>query len=389
MRRYLLLLLAALIAIGLLLLSTGGGHPHPPYRTLPRPPLPATEKAPPAGCGHTMGSCLPQPKSAPTQSSSAGSFVSLELVSATSSTVGPDLSNNNPVYGSAWKAIARHSRFAYFKSVEGAGFYDPTAGPMASSAKSAGLKTGGYDFLHVCLGSATGEAWHFVASLRAQHLLGGANLPPAADAEYPGSIGCSGRVWIQSWVDAVYKADGHICPIEYTGAWWWQPHIGSWWPTCLNRKLKSWISGYGVSYPYMPAGQSELDLWQLSDHGFNGYNYADLSVVHTGTLASLGGHAGKPKPDPYALFPAQRFSLAHHVKASERNTVRTWDRARCRNPARRKVCKTSRYHLQLLRDRLFFVAHHKPPRWSYVKKGRWGDKRGAQFHAISRRLNAR
>lgn len=389
MRRILLFL--AVLAVALLI-GACGGHAHPPYRTLPRPSLKHTPLVPPAGCVHTLGACLPQPKTSSSSSSTSSARVAFSLAAAVTGRLqGPDFSNNNPAPAGAWSRIAKASRFVYFKSVEGTAFTDSTARGMAVAARAHGLPVGGYDFLHVCLNDPGREAAHFVAALRAQGLLGKGALPPAADAEYPSSIGCSGRVWIQTWTDEVDKLDGHVCPIEYTGAWWWQPHIGAWWPTCRNVQLKTWVSGYGVAYPFMPAGVTHLDLWQFSDHGYNGYNSSDLTVYRSSTpFASFTGTAAKPRPGAYALYPAQRFKLGQGVRASERNTVRTWDRAHCRNPTRRRVCKSSRHHLVLLQRRLFYVAHHKPPRLvAYVKTGRWGDHRGARYQGITRRLRQR
>lgn len=401
---------------GLLIGAWFGAHQYP-YRTLPRPPLPASQKAPPADCTHTLGSCLPQPNqaappattpttpattsSSPTSPSSAAStstsvFTELRFTTsrATAPITGPDFSNNNPVYShSAWQAIARHSRFTYLKSVEGTGYYDPTAGPMGAQARSVGVPAGGYDFLHICQVPPISEGAHFVAALRAQGLLvQPGTLPPAGDAEFPfGNLPCNARVWMQTWTDEVYNQDGHVCPILYTGAWWWQPHIGAYWPTCRNVQLKTWISGYNVRYPYMAAGVTHLDLWQFSDRGFNGYNSTDLSVWHSTPAAFVAFVNGtsskpKPKPNPYAIYPQTTFRFGRD-HASERRTVQAWDRNHCRTPVRSTVCKTTQHHLILLRRRDRYVAYHTPNLKRPVQHPRWGQNSlGRRFQGLSRRI---
>lgn len=311
-----------------------------------------------------MGGCLPQPKQTtstatppPSSSGQASRFV--EFVSSAPAITGPDVSNNDPLTCTQIVAVAKHSRLLYTKTVEGTAFTDSTAAAAATCAKAHGLLVGGYDFLHVCLGSPIAEGEHFVAAARAAGLLGVGTLRLAGDAEYPfGTLACNGRVWLQTWVDTVYNF-AHACPIMYTGAWWWQPHVGSFWPTCLNVQLEDWISGYGVKWPFMPSGRSHLDLWQFTDRGFNGATFADLSVWENSPadFPLLEPVAPKPKPNRYAIYPA-RGILVHGVRLSERGTVSHWDALHCLNPVRRAVCRTVRVHLVWLRDRLDYVAHH-------------------------------
>lgn len=85
-----------------------------------------------------------------------------------------------------------------------------------------------------------------------------------------------------------------------------------------------------------------------------------------------------PNPRHHDWLPNTRraFHVKHHtVHAREREAVTGWDSAHCRNPVRRKVCRTLRAHMQLLAGRLSFIAHHtgthlrhlaKHPRWSAI-----------------------
>lgn len=339
------LLLVALIALVVgLAVGFAGGY-HYPYRTLPRPPVPPGQKAPPSNCSHTMGGCLPRPKVS-------------NAASITATQQGPDLSNNDPVYSaSSWAAIARHSAFAIFKVNESTSYVDRTAAPMAAQAKRHGLVVGGYDFLHVCGPAPGSEARVFVAALRADGLTGSGTLPGTGDAEYGGS-GCNVRDWIGSWASTVYNLTGRW-PMFYTGAWWWQPHAGAYWP---NPSL-AWISGYGVRWPYLPSGRSHLDIWQFADNGWNGATSADLSRWYDGAAAFTRLVGGKPAPpvDKYRVLDKTRRSLGHGIVASERGTITTWDRKGCRHPARRGFCVSSRNHARLLVRRIDRVSCHTAP----------------------------
>lgn len=323
------------VAVAAAVAFTGGlftGRYVYPYRVLPRPPLPPGQAAPPSHCAHVLGGCLPRPREQ-------------NAADITATNQGPDLSNNDPVYGDgAWAGIARRSAFAVFKVSEGTGFIDSTAAPMTSYARRHGLVVGGYDFLHVCGDDAASEARLFVSRLRADGLIGPRTLPPVADAEYGGS-GCNARSWLLTWAQTVRAQTGRW-PMIYTGAWWWQPHVGCWWPGSL-----AWISGYGVAYPYMPCGRSQLDMWQFTDAGFNGATTSDMSVWRDGVtafraatlqqrLVCFGRHA-RARNRTCIRLRRRAASLLRADLATSRalRAVRRGLRAnRCRRPYRRDVC---------------------------------------------------
>lgn len=153
----------------------------------------------------------------------------------------------------------------------------------------------------------------------------------------------------------------------------------------------TWIAAFGPAFaPGSPWG-GKVIAWQFTDGRFGpvvpipGIGTDDVNVDY-GLLEQ-----GAPPPDPYSIYPKLAFSFAGgHVHASEYVTVRTWDAARCRNPVKRAVCKSSHYHLQLLRDRVWFVAHHTPNLKHSVSKPRWGDypgiPMGSRFAGMSTRL---
>lgn len=347
-----------------------------PYHTRPAPPVPPGQTVPHCGSNpndHSMGSCLPQPKV-------------VNQASITSTSQGPDFSNNNPVSCSQMAAVASHNAFVILKANEGTGYVDPTAAGMSACARVHHLVVGGYDFLHVCLVSPLAEAHLFVVRLVADRLTGPGTLPPTGDAEYPSSPQCNARAWIAAWAGAV-AAGVHRWPMIYTGAWWWNPHVGAWWLTAAL----SWVAAYTSYPPPLPAGLAHMDLWQFSSSAYNGATSADLSLWRDGAKAFEALTQGTPV-QRYAIFPTIvfRFGKDH---ASERNTVRTWDTAHCRNPVRRPVCRTTRRHLELLRGRISYVAHHHlvRSRWMPLAKPRWSypNRRqplGSRFQLISHRL---
>ncbi len=288
-----------LLAIVVLALAGCGGS-KPAYPPAARPALPAGLKAPAASCPalpggqHVMGQCLPKP--AP-----GGKLGSIPLkLSPTQSLLCVDLSNNDPVYSrAAWQAIARRVSCAIFKVNEGTGYVDGTAAAMASVARSVGLTVSGYDFQHVCGDSAIQEADVFAYHLKADGLTGPHTLPGWGDVEY-GNGSCGARGWESTWHARVTHDLGRE-PGSYTGAWFWNPTFGcSYWPGGY-----SWISGYGVAYPFMPCGHSQLGLFQNSDHGYNGYSNADLSFWYAGQksycAAIISGCAPPAPPSQHCL----------------------------------------------------------------------------------------
>lgn len=365
----------ALIALALILIFAVGvfvGYQYP-YKTVPAPRVPPGQVKPnPSTCPHVMGGCLPKPKAGAPESSA----------SITATKQGIDLSNNNPVFsGSSWSAIGAHNALAIFKTTEGIGFVDSTAKAMAAAARAHHIVVGGYDFLHICLDSPTGEAHLFVAVLRTDGLTGRGSLPPTGDAEFGGS-GCNVRAWLTSWALAVHAVLGRW-PMIYTGAWWWNPHVGVWW---LAHAL-AWVSGY-TSWSLLPhpSGRSQIDLWQFTDHGWNGATTSDLSVWRDGNAAFARAAGAKPKPR--TIGGAEHYerydnTLRHFGKtaARERSTVETWDRQGCRQPARRPICKATINHLRKLRSRL--LALHAKHRWSYGTPTSIGLRNQQLIHRIS------
>lgn len=284
-----------------------------PYKTVAPPPVPPGQTLP--SCtdhpsqkhsfakSHGMGSCLPQ------KTSKTGSLNFEFAAAITSTQIGPDLSNNDPILGDGpWSIIGAHNAFAIFKVNQGTYYTDRTAKPMADYARRHGITVGGYDFADVCHSPAQDEAAVFVGLLRVDGLLTGRNvLRPTGDMEYPvGSLSCNARSWIITWVVTVHNLTG-LWPMIYTGAWWWNPHIGCYWP----GNSISWISGYAslsfILSSAMPCGLSHLDNWQYSDAGSNGYNRTDMSIWRAGAPAFIQASNGTP-PGPSPALTRSRIA---------------------------------------------------------------------------------
>lgn len=218
-----------------------------------------------------LGACAPHPKP------------SFSLIHPVGGASGPDTSNNDPLYN--WGPVrARGHRFGWTKLNQGNGFIDQTASRQITAIRRVGLSPGGYDFLEVCIGNPVSEAKVFLSRAVATKALGRGTLPVVGDAEWPLSPPCSvnsARAWIMKWITTVQSVAKII--VIYTGAWWWDPNIGCWWP----KGVLSWISGYGVSYPAIPCGLSHLDFWQFSSSYPLTSNMTGDMSIYRGSLPSF------------------------------------------------------------------------------------------------------
>lgn len=236
---------------------------------------------------------------------------------------GPDVSNNDPI--SNWHPIhARGHRFAYDKVIQGTRFVDSTASGMARAQRSAGIIPGGYDFLEVCRVSASGEARLYAARLKAIGLVSHAFVP-MGDAEWPLEVPCSAsqaRAWLTAWQSTLHALI-HRWAGFYTGAWWWNPNVGCWRPP--HGALR-WVSGYIVRRLLpIPCGWHGVDLWQYTDHGFNGVSHTDMSVLEV----PQSRFTGASEPTPAQKRAAKLRSLRTH-EAEVRVLHGNIDRHHCR-----------------------------------------------------------
>lgn len=301
-------ILAATAALVVLLAGCGG--PSKPARVGPKHDAPKPlQTAPPCHVDPqhgTMGACAPKPPPG------------LKLGPPLAANGNPrfvDLSNNDPVYGAgAYRAMRARGYVGVDVKVNQASYIDRTAAGMLSSARATGMRVGGYDFADNTSGTGpVTEANIFVGRLRALGICGGRGaIPPTGDFEY-GQITPS---YVNQWVAVVRRACGRVQ--IYTGAWYWNVHVGCYWP----QGVAGWVSAYASSVqPYLPCGIGQNLLeWQFSDHAFNGANTSDASVyLHGPASWDRYTNAGPPpKPKPRPLTPAQKRRLAHLIGARQR-----------------------------------------------------------------------
>lgn len=199
----------------------------------------------------------------------------------------PDLSNNDPVYN--MRAVARHGHPAFVGKVnQGTRFVDRTYARMVREARAAGMSAGGYDFVQ---NYNAREAYLFVDLLKRTSTCNGARtLPPTLDVEY----GAYNTAGLRHMLAIVVRSCGRAQ--IYTGAWYWGPHAGCWWPA----NTVGWISGY----PYAPKvcglpGSLYL-VHQFGDNIYNGVLRGDMNRW-LGTPAQWQTFTGS-KPDQRPLL---------------------------------------------------------------------------------------
>lgn len=139
----------------------------------------------------------------------------------------------------------------------------------------------------------------------------------------------------------------------------------------------AWVAAYGPANPPFAPWGGKVVAFQCTDGVFGCVTYVP-GLGRSDMSEDLGiTRLGLVKPDPYGFLDktVRHFGRDH---ASEYNTVKTWDRSKCRNPVRRPVCQSSRFHLTLLRDRLNTVTHGRGTRSQRVR-----------IAALNRRLSQR
>jgi lysozyme len=193
----------------------------------------------------------------------------------------------------------RRSRaaFAFFKATEGTGYTDRCLYHNVASAKAAHLPYGVYDFLRAGRSSASAEAQHFIAAVRAA----GANtsLPPVADVEVNQGLSRSAiNAYVCRWHRTVAAALHRRVTLTYTGNWFWAPQLAA---NSCGTKL--WVSAYTFA-PILPRPWRSYTFWQFSDGLYGppprlvaGWDHN----VFNGSFAELGQlAAGVHRPNTHA-----------------------------------------------------------------------------------------
>jgi hypothetical protein len=163
-----------------------------------------------------------------------------------------------------------------------------------------------------------------------------------------------------------------------------------------GNSLGCWVASYGPSS--VPACNGRAVAWQFTDGRF-GFPVFIPGVGQDDVNLDLGLFAIPPPVDPrhYDWVPSTVRRIGK-TRAREDNTLRTWDRAHCQNPARRRTCVTSRAHMRLLDGRILFIAHHTANLRHPVRRPRWNativvhghrTSLGGRHQQFARRLTGR
>lgn len=149
--------------------------------------------------------------------------------------------------------------------------------------------------------------------------------------------------------------------------------LGSGW----RAKVLLWDADWTGS----PRLDNGFDATQWLNHGPEGQNY-DQNVV---TRSFLGMTTPTPPvdlggPEHYERYDSTFRRLAGQ-RMRERNTIMTWDHARCERPARRSVCRSSAAHMGRLLGRDQAVYHRQ------TRVQRDANRTPGRIQGLSRRLN--
>lgn len=217
------------------------------------------------------------------------------------------------------------------------------------------------------------EAQQIMAAAHLLHI-----LIVSLDLEVPEASGYG------ACLSPILRAHGFIV-VEYTS-----PGSN---PGGVDTSDPLWIATFGSGFACIWTCQPVA--WQFTD-GSIGAVVSVPGVGNDDVNVDMGiTKLGAPPPDPYALYLKIVFSLRFGQHASEYNTTKNWDHYHCLVPVRREVCKTTFFHLELLTDRLYFVAHHTvvhghwvtvhTPRWSVPKGHPAGSRYAGMTHRMAQR----
>jgi GH25 family lysozyme M1 (1,4-beta-N-acetylmuramidase) len=187
------------------------------------------------------------------------------------------------------QAKANGRSFGYARISYGTGVIDSTFDGNWARMKAAGILRGGYQFFL----PAQDIAAQAKIVIDKVGKLGVGDLPVAIDVEdVQGLAPATAAARIHQWLDLVEAGTGKR-PIIYTGAYFWQDHVGA--TDFGNYKL--WIANYNPGCPLVPNGWTNWTIWQYGD----GNATLDHDVFN-GTAADLAAFAGSSSED-YPTLP--------------------------------------------------------------------------------------
>jgi lysozyme len=159
-------------------------------------------------------------------------------------------------------AYAGGIRFGWAKVCEGSGYRDSTWTGNRDRALAAGVKIGGYGYVHPN-GDAVQQA-NFFCDLHGPMLPG--MLTPAIDLEESNGVGPTGvHSWTHVWLDTVGARLG-VTPWIYTYPDFWASQVRA--PNCEHCKQHPlWYASYTTHQPSAPNPWDTITVWQYVGTG--------------------------------------------------------------------------------------------------------------------------
>lgn len=362
------LLTGVATACALALAGCGGGHPSPHHAT--KPPAPVAPAVASAACpaGHSYMGCAVTAQTALANARLRRAGVVPPLtVPAPTGGLFPDVYEGQGTVDwnavKAWQQSHGWRVAGIFKMGEFR--IDFQAARNAQQTLALGFWRAGYWFVRNT--GCQSEADQIIQAAHEFHV-----IVVEEDLEVPEAAGYG------ACLTPLLRRAGLI-PGEYTS-----PGSN---PGGVDTSAPLWEATFGSSFSPI---WHPVVAWQCSDGVFGCVTFVP-GVGHDDVNVDLGiTNLGAPPPDPFAVFVKTvfRFGRDH---ASEYRTAKLWAVAKCRNPVRREVCKSTHYHLELLLGRDNFVAFHelrrgrwvelRHPRWSYPSKSQPLGSRAALIRA--------
>ena len=196
-----------------------------------------------------------------------------------------------------WSSVADSNEFAYVKATEGTSYVNPNYSSDMSAGKSAGMYMGAYAFGRPDLGNATGQADHFIDTMK--YGRDGKTLPPFLDMEwaYQGlglgscfDVSASTMVsWMSTYLARLESRLG-VTPMIYTNVNWWNQCTNN--SSAFSHYLLD-VSSCLSSPPSAPGWGTNWTFWQYDIPDCHS-GLAHDEDVYRGSKADLAALAGQP-----------------------------------------------------------------------------------------------
>ncbi|KAA3648317.1 MAG: hypothetical protein DWQ07_04810 [Chloroflexi bacterium] len=235
-----------------------------------------------------------------------------------------------------WQLVVNDGvHFSITKATDGGYFVDPTFDYNWTQMRRVGLIRGAYHFFRPAVDPEE-QAELFLSIVG--NILHETDLPAILDVEaYPSYVRdeyyefslAQRQQRVRRWLDVVGAATGRN-PIIYTNQSTWQATLGN---TQDFKQFPLWVANYGVSKPYVPAGNwggNGWEMWQYSATGTvqginDGLPPVDLNVYKSSESAMNNwlGITG-PRSLPPNVTNAEMLTAVAAAAQAMNASVQTW-----------------------------------------------------------------